>query len=99
MEASPKHPCIIAKVMRCKGPEEDHADQAGDDAIHPQHAPQDAQSLQVSLYPRQIHRHGRLRIHRLGRNDYWSAAVRTKMNTFRDCSSTCPTDHLTPPKT
>src|ERR1700736_5489571 len=97
MEASTEHPCIIAEIVCCKCPQEDHADQAGDHAVYPQHTPQDAQGLQVSLHSRQVHRHGRLRIHRLSHNDL-SPAFRTKMNTFRDWSSTCLTDHLTPPK-
>src|SRR5437879_3242385 len=107
MEASAEHPPLIAEIVRCKRPQEDHAHQAPDHTVHPKYAPQNAQRLQVSLHPREVHRHARLRIRRLRirrlRHTDWCPdlcpALRTKMDTFRDWSSTRLTNHLTPPNT
>src|SRR5690348_4485001 len=100
MEASAEHPPI--EIVRRHGSKKDHTHQAGDHAVHPQHAPKDAQRLQVSLHPREVHRHARLRIHRRRHTDWrpdLCPALRTKMDTLRDWSSTRLTNHLTPPNT
>src|SRR5207248_10228770 len=102
MEAPAEHPPLIAEIVCCKRPQEDHAQHTGEHPVHPPYAPQNAHRLQVSMHPRQVHRHARLRRWRLRHTDLCAdlcPAVRTKMNTCCDWSSTCLTDHLTPPKT
>src|SRR5258708_6177930 len=102
MEASTEHPPVIAEIVRCKRPQEDHPHQAGEQPVHPQYTPQNAKRLQVSMHPRQVDRHARLRIRQWRHNALCPdlcPALRTKMNPFRDWSSTSLTDHLTPPNT
>jgi hypothetical protein len=101
MPTAAKHPSIVAEVMGCKGAEKKGADQAAEHAKPTEDAPQNPQRLQMPMHPRHIHGHRRLRIPRIHwlRWSYLRSAFGTEMNSLRDWSSTCLTDHLTPPNT
>jgi len=98
----PKWPFTAKPAAHSCNPEEKHPKQSADNSIHAKHAPQNPQRLQMPRHPwdRYIQRHRRLLmrlIHRRRHAHHLRSASRAKVNTFRNCCTTCLTDHLTPP--
>ena len=75
---------VVAKVMRRKRLQEDHPDHSGHEPVHSEDAPQNTESLQISLYARDIHPHRRLLVRTINRlrGCKLRPALRAEMNSF-----------------